>query len=69
MSNSKKAFFKKSLLYGVGSSIDIGSTMANLYFKNYFNLDTSSFGKDALSIYNDWKTIGNDMRIAIDKIK
>ncbi|MDP2983245.1 MAG: hypothetical protein Q8O92_07945 [Candidatus Latescibacter sp.] len=56
-------FSMPSFIGGMASVLDLGSTLT------VYNESPTPEMADAIAIYNDWKTIGNDMRSVFCQIK
>jgi hypothetical protein len=54
-------FAKPSFLGGMASVLDLGSTLTE------YNVSPTPEQADAIAIYNDWKAVGNDICIVIEK--
>ncbi|MDF5718748.1 MAG: hypothetical protein PUP93_33995 [Rhizonema sp. NSF051] len=54
-------YAKPSLLEGISRLIDLGNTL------QVYNTSPSDNQADALALYSDWLTVGNDLRNAMSQ--
>lgn len=56
-------FARPSFLEGVGRIIDVAGSL------NMYNVSRTGEEADARAIYEDWKALGSDMRVALEQLR
>lgn len=56
-------FSRPGFLGGMARTMDMFGTFAE------YNRSASADDADSIAIYNDWKSVGQDLRMAISRIK
>lgn len=56
-------FARPSFLEGVARLVDVGGSL------NTYNISRTGQEADARALQNDWRAIGHDVRVALEKIR
>ena len=62
LNEAYKLFSEPSFFEGIGRLFDWGSTLNN------YNTSESEYEPDYKALVSDWANIGEDMRMAVDKL-
>lgn len=56
-------FARPSLIEGVGRMVDLSNSL------NTYNISPTSEAADARALFEDWKAVGHDVRVALEQLR